>query len=154
MSRVHELARKSTGLVLIHSARSSGGSRAKTDDEHKRGEKTMKEFMFIYKGGDPEWRNAPAEQKQAVMAAWGKWFEALGARGQLVTGGSPLEFEGKRITKDGVITDIAASEFKELVTGYSIVKAKDAAEAAKIARECPIFRMKDALVEVRAILPM
>lgn len=114
----------------------------------------MKEFMLIYRGGDPEWSKAPAEQKQAVMAAWGKWFEALGKNGQLVTGGSPLDYGGKRVNKDGVITDIAASEVKELVSGYSIIKATDAAEAAKIAKECPIFRMKDAIVEVRGVVQM
>lgn len=116
--------------------------------------KKMKEFMLIYKGRDPNWASAPAEQKQAVMAAWGKWFEALGANGQLVSGGSPLEFEGKRVRRDGVITDIAASEVKELVSGYSIIKAKSYAEAAEIARECPIFRMNDATVEVRGIAEM
>jgi hypothetical protein len=114
----------------------------------------MKEFMFIYKGRDPNWASAPAEQKQAVMAAWGKWFEALGKKGQLVSGGSPLEFEGKRVRRDGVITDIAASEVKELVSGYSIIKAKSYAEAAEVARECPIFRMNDATVEVRGIAQM
>ncbi|HEX2730821.1 MAG TPA: YciI family protein [Polyangiaceae bacterium] len=111
----------------------------------------MKEFILIYKGGDPEWRSAPAEQKQQTMAAWGKWLEALGARGQLVNGGSPLEFEGKRVAAGGVITDIAASEMKELVSGYSIIKAKDYAEAAQLAKDCPIFRMKYATVEVRGI---
>jgi hypothetical protein len=127
---------------------------AQNDDEQRERRKPMKEFLFIYRGGDPDWAKAPAEQKQAVMAAWGKWFEALGANGQLVTGGSPLEYSGKRVNKDGVITDIAASEVKELVSGYSIIKAKDVAEAAKLAQECPIFRMKDATVEVRGISHM
>lgn len=114
----------------------------------------MKEFMLLYRGGDREWLSAPAEQKQAVMVAWGKWFEALGAKGQLVAGGSPLDYDGQRVGKDGVITDIAAAEMKELVSGYSIIRANDAAEAAKMATECPFFRMKDASVEVRAIIQM
>lgn len=114
----------------------------------------MKEFMFIYRGRDPQWSNATAEQKQAVMAAWGKWLGALGEKGQLVTGGSPLEYEGKRVGKDGLITDIAASEVKELVSGYSIVKAKDYTEAANLARDCPIFRLHDASVEVRGVAQM
>ena len=111
----------------------------------------MKEFMLIYRGGNPEWMKAPTEQRQAAMAAWGKGMEALGARGQLVTGGSPLEYEGKRVAPDGVITDIAASELKELVSGYSIVKAKDYDEAVQIARECPVLASKQSVVEVRAI---
>ena len=115
----------------------------------------MKEYMFIYKGGDPKWmQTASAEEKQAVMAQWGAWLEKLGQKGQLVTGGSPLEYTGKRVKKDGVVTDIAASEVKELVSGYSIVKAESAEHAAMLARDCPIFRIEHAIVEVRAIAAM
>jgi hypothetical protein len=114
----------------------------------------MKEFMLIYKGGDPSWQTASAEAKQAVQAAWGAWFSALGAQGQLTSGGSPLDYDGKRVNPDGVITDIAASELKELVSGYSIIKAKDYAEAAALAKGCPILRVKGAIIEVRAITQM
>lgn len=114
----------------------------------------MQEFMFIYKGGDPSWQKAPLEQKQAAQAAWGEWLAALGARGQLVSGGSPLDYDGRRVSAEGVITDIAASELKELVSGYSIIKANDYAEAAQLAKGCPIFRVKGAFIEVRALSQM
>ena len=91
---------------------------------------------------------------QAAMAAWGKWFEELGARGQLVNGGSPLDFDGRRITKHGLVTDIAASELKELVSGYSIIKAESYAAAVEIAKGCPIFRISSAVVEVRGVEQM
>jgi len=89
-----------------------------------------------------------------VMATWVKWLGALGERGQLVTGGSPLEYGGRKLKKDGVITDIAASEVKELVSGYSIIKAESYDKAAAIARDCPIFRMDGAVVEIRAVAAM
>jgi hypothetical protein len=115
----------------------------------------MKEYMFIYKSGDPSWMaKASAEDKQAVMAQWGAWLGKLGEKGQLVTGGSPLEFGGKRLKKDGVLTDIAASEVKELVSGYSIVKAESYEQAAAIARECPIFRDPGATLEIRTVVAM
>lgn len=115
----------------------------------------MKEFMFVYKSGDPTWAppSTPAE-KQAVMAKWGGWLETLGKKGQLVSGGSPLEFGGKRLKKDGVVTDIAASEFKELVSGYSIIKAADYDEAVRIARECPIFLTEGTSLEIRTVIAM
>jgi hypothetical protein len=119
------------------------------------GGNAMKEFMFVYKGGDPKWMaTASAEEKQAVMAKWGAWLESLGKKGQLVTGGSPLEPGGKRLKRDGVVTDIAASEFKELVSGYSIVKAASYEEAVAIARECPIFRNEGTSVDVRTVIAM
>ena len=115
----------------------------------------MKEYMFIYKSGDHSWMaRATAEEKQAVMAQWGAWLGKLGEKGQLVSGGSPLEFTGKRLKKDGVITDIVASEVKELVSGYSVVKAESYEQAALIARECPIFRDPGATLEIRAVVAM
>ena len=114
----------------------------------------MKDFMLIYKGGDPNWHKASAEQKQALMARWGTWLSALGEKGKLVAGGSPLEFTGRELTKDGVVTDIASSELKELVTGYSIIKAESYEEAVALAKECPIFANGDAKLEIRQVLPM
>ncbi|MEE9340028.1 MAG: YciI family protein [Methylococcaceae bacterium] len=113
----------------------------------------MKEFMLIYKGGDPEWmKNASKEEMAASMARWGAWMGALQEKDQLASGGSPLQFSGKRLNQDGVVTDISASEFKELVTGFSIVKANDMDEAISIAKECPIFNYPDIVVEVREVM--
>lgn len=114
----------------------------------------MKEYLLIYRGRNPNWASAPAEEKQAVMAKWGVWIEKVAKLGQLVTGGAPLEFDGKRLQKDGVLTDIAASELKELVSGYSIVKAEDYQQAAALARDCPIFGQPNASIEIRQIAPM
>lgn len=115
----------------------------------------MQEFMFIYRGGDNKWlENASEQEKAAVMAKWGAWMGALEKKGQLVTGGSPLIPGGKKLTSDGVVTDISASEFKELVTGYSIVKAKDYGEAVAIAKECPIFGHPESRLEVRTVAAM
>jgi hypothetical protein len=114
----------------------------------------MKEFMLLYKGGDQTWMNASAEERQAVLAKWGEWLGKLTQKGQLVAGGSPLEYAGKRVKKDGVVTDIAASEVKELVSGYSIIRAESYEQAAAISRDCPIFRIEGSVVEVRAVLAM
>ncbi len=113
----------------------------------------MKEFMLIYKGGDPDWmKNASQEEMAASMKRWGEWMGALQEKEQLASGGSPLNFSGKRLNQDGVVTDISASEFKELVTGFSIVKANDMDEAISIAKECPIFSYPNITVEVREVM--
>jgi hypothetical protein len=116
----------------------------------------MKDFMFIYRSGDSNWMaTASADEKAAVMARWGAWMGALTAKGQLVTGGSPLEFGGKRLLKkDGVLTDLAAAELKELVSGYSIIKAESYEQAATIARECPIFGSPNTSIEIRIVAAM
>lgn len=112
----------------------------------------MKEYMLIYKGGDPQWTIAASEEDMAAaMERWGAWMEELQQKDQLASGGSPLAYSGKRLAHDGVMTDINASEFKELVTGYSIVKADSIDEAVKLARACPIWEYPDIQVEVREV---
>lgn len=116
----------------------------------------MKDYMLLYKGTDANWRKSstPAEIG-AAMEQWGAWMAKLQKTDQLVAGGSPLEYHGKRLAKNGsVVTDIAAAEMKELVTGYSIVRAKGADEAVEIAKSCPIFRFEGAVVEVREVMAM
>ena len=114
----------------------------------------MKEFMLIYKGVDKKWMAASAEEKQAVMAKWGEWMGGLTQKGQLVTGGSPLMYDGRIVTKDGLVTDMSLAEVKELVTGYSIIKAQSYEQAAQIAKSSPIFSHEGSIVEVRAIAAM
>ena len=113
----------------------------------------MKEFMLIYKGGDPEWmENASQEEMTASMESWRQWMGGLQEKEQLASGGAALQYPGKRLNKDGIVTDISATEFKELVTGFSIVKANDIDAAILIAKECPIFSYPDITVEVREVM--
>ncbi len=115
----------------------------------------MKEFMLIYKGGDPDWmKNTTQEEMAKTMENWGAWMGALQQKEQLVSGGSPLHYSGKRLDHDGVVTDISASEFKELVSGFSIVKANDIEEAISLAKSCPIFDHSGTTVEVREVMDM
>ncbi|MGF1768858.1 YciI family protein [Enterovibrio makurazakiensis] len=115
----------------------------------------MKEFMFIYQGGDPDWmKNTSSEEMAAIMKCWEDWMTKLQEADQLVTGGSPLHFEGKRVTPDMVITDIAAAEFKELVSGYSIVRADSLEEAAELGKSCPIFQSPGVSLEIRQVVKM
>lgn len=115
----------------------------------------MNEYMLIYKGGDPNWmENVSKQDMDASMQRWGAWMGRLQEQDQLVSGGSPLAYSGKTLTKEGVVTDIAASEFKELVSGYSIVKAQDIDAATDIARDCPIFTYPNITVEVRQVIKM
>ncbi len=115
----------------------------------------MREFMLIYKGGDPDWaKNTTPEDMAQSMERWGAWMAKLQATEQLVTGGSPLHYTGKRVNADNLVTDIAAAELKELVSGYSIVRADDIDAAIAIAKDCPIMAYPNIIVEVREIQEM
>ena len=115
----------------------------------------MKEFMLIYKGGDPDWmENTSEEDMAAELERWGAWMGKLQAKDQLGTGGSPLHTGGKTISNDGVVTDIAASELKELITGYSIIKANHIEEAVMLAKECPALDAPSGDIEVREVMQL
>ncbi|WP_037468765.1 hypothetical protein [Shewanella marina] len=59
----------------------------------------MKDYMLIYKGGDPDWMDHTSEAQMAeVMQQWQQWLGDLAAKQLLVSGGSPLEYSGKQIS--------------------------------------------------------
>lgn len=111
----------------------------------------MKEFLFIYRR-DATVQLSP-EQMQAMMKPWQDWLGSVAAQNKLVTQGSRLTPEGNIVKANNVVTNGPYVELKELVSGYSIVKAADLTEATEIAKGCPIFTV-GGTVEVRSIIAM
>jgi hypothetical protein len=60
---------------------------------------------------------------------------------------------GKVVKGDNVITDGPYTEIKELIGGYTLVKAESLDEAAELAKGCPILAF-GGNVEVREINPL
>ena len=112
----------------------------------------MNEFVFLYRGGMSEAQPSPKEM-EAIMKRWQDWFKKLGEEGRLKDWGAPLQRGGKHVAAGGVITDGPYSEGKEVIGGYSIIKAKDITEAAALAKDCPTFDTGGS-VEVRQVQPM
>lgn len=113
----------------------------------------MKEYLYLFRGGDGRELNLSPEQMQEHMQAWGVWMQELGQSGNFVTG-LPLQSEGKVVENYGeIITDGPFAEGKELVGGYLIVKANDLDHATELSKKCPIFE-RGGTVEVREIMPM
>jgi hypothetical protein len=117
----------------------------------------MVDFLLIYQGGDPNWRERPAAEVEAAMQAWGQWFRQLEATGNLRNPGAPLGPGGValRINGRGIQTDTAMAEVKELIGGYSIITAESLEQAAELAKGCPFLSNNvDGTVLVRPILQM
>lgn len=116
-------------------------------------ENHMKEYVLLYKGGDPDWMANTSEEDMAKsMEKWGEWMAMMQEKGLLASGGSPLAYTGKNLTADGVVTDVSMAELKELVTGYSIINANDEAHAIELAKDCPIFQYSNITVEIREVM--
>lgn len=89
----------------------------------------MKEFLFIYRR-DASVQLSP-EQMQAMMKPWRDWMGSVAAQNKLVNEGNRLTPEGAIVKPNNVVTNGPYVELKELVSGYSIVKANDLAEATR-----------------------
>ena len=103
----------------------------------------MANFVFAYHGGSmPE---TPEEGKK-VMAAWNAWYEGMGDK--VTNGGGPVG-TSSTVSKSGVAQDGGANP----LTGFTVVSAKDHAEADKMAKGCPILDA-GGTVEVAEIIDM
>lgn len=89
----------------------------------------MATYVLAYKGGRMPETDA---ERDAQMAAWGGWFQNLGAA--VVDAGNPFG-PSKGVAGDGTISDGASSA----LTGYTILTSDSIDSAAKLATGCPIL---------------
>jgi hypothetical protein len=111
----------------------------------------MPEFAYLYRGGS---RPESPEQAQQVMQKWIAWMKDLAERGHMVDRGQPLEPTGKIVHgANKSVIDGPFAEAKDVIGGFTLIKANDIAQAAELAKGCPIFE-GGGQVEVRPIRQM
>ncbi len=109
----------------------------------------MKQYMFLFRGGDAHAPGQSPEVQQAHMQLWMQWMGGLAQSGKLI-GAQPLAQTGKILTgTKKVVTDGPFMEGKEMVGGYLMCKADTYDEAVEVAKGCPILVFEDGKVEVR-----
>jgi hypothetical protein len=114
----------------------------------------MKEFVMIFRSELlPEAKFSAAEMQQ-VMQAWQNWMGGMAAQNKLASSSNRLGSEGKVVKPANVVTDGPYAEIKEMISGYIIVNADSIAEAAEMAKGCPLVVSGGGHVEVRDIIPM
>ena len=112
----------------------------------------MKQFMFLFKGGDQVWEAKSEEEQQGHMQQWKEWMEQLTQQEKLL-GGERLYTNGNTIHPGSKkVTDRPLTEAKELVGGYLLVKASTLDEATEMAKGCPGL-LWESYVEVREVWP-
>jgi len=110
----------------------------------------MANFLFVYRGGDEDEAKMTPEEMQQVMQKWGAWIGEAMAKGWMVSPGDALTPEGRVVDSRKVVTDGPFVESKEIVGGYSIVKADTIDAAAELAKGCPAL-LYGGNVEVRPL---
>jgi hypothetical protein len=114
----------------------------------------MKEYLFLFRGGDGRNLQQSPEKWQDHMQKWTQWMGDLTQQGRFVSA-QPLNQTGKKITGNKkVVSDGPYMEGKEMVGGYLMCKAVTYDEAVEIAKGCPILDFDDGIVEVREIAEM
>lgn len=113
----------------------------------------MKQFLYLFRGGEEGYASLSPEEMQQHMAKWNEWMVQISKTEEPVPG-LPLNNEGKVVAKDGeIITDGPYAEGKEIVGGYVIVQAESLDEAVKLSKGCPIFDF-GGVIEVREAVDM
>lgn len=111
----------------------------------------MGEFTFLYRGG---LNFATPEDQQKQMEKWMTWFKEIGEKGHVKNPGHPLERAGKIVAgKPITVSDGPFAEAKDVVSGFTLIEAKDLTEASDIAKGCPILGVGGS-VEVRPVMKM
>ncbi len=116
----------------------------------------MSEYILLYRSTAEAHHEAMGtpENRQKSMVKWQAWVKEMTEKGQLLNVGQPLERTGKVVAgKSKTVTDGPYAETKDVVGGFSIIEAKDADEAARIAAGCPILE-RGGMVEVRPVLKL
>jgi hypothetical protein len=116
----------------------------------------MAEFIYLYRN-DPASRRehmGTPEAAQKSMQRWMAWMRDLETKGHLKSAGQPLEEGGKVVRGPAkAITDGPFVEAKDVIGGYSIIEARDLAQAAELAKGCPAVDGPGS-VEIRPVMKM
>jgi hypothetical protein len=110
----------------------------------------VSEFTYLYRGGMQP--GASPEQMQQMMQKWVNWMKDLGQKGHLKDQGHPLERTGKVVKgREKTVIDGPYAETKDVIGGYTLIEAKDLAQAVDLSKGCPIFEVGGS-VEVRPVM--
>ena len=113
----------------------------------------MKEFLLVFRRDASQGLQMSPEQLQKMMKPWQDWIGSIAAQNKLIDRGNRLDGGGNVVKPDNVVTNGPYVETKEAVGGYTLIKAKDLADATEIAKGCPILTVGGS-VEVRPVIMM
>ena len=113
--------------------------------------KPANDYLLLFRGGaNPE--DMSPEQMKTTMNNWMAWMKGLKKRKQL-TSGQPLQDGGKMLSGPKGKKVAPFRDTRDSIGGYLLIKAKNLAEATRIAKGCSIFNNRGT-VELRPIHQM
>ena len=101
----------------------------------------MAKYIMVYRNNTPNnMSSLPKEQVTKMMEAWGEWLGSMGSA--VVDRGNAFKSTGKSITPDGV------KDADNLLSGYSVIEAKDFDEALSLAQNNPMVAGRGGTIEL------
>jgi hypothetical protein len=114
---------------------------------------TMSDFVFLFRAsasGQQAAMGTPERAEQSLRV-WLDWIHSLETGGHLANRGLPLEQRGVVVRGSArVVSDGPFVEVKDMVAGFIVIQARDLAEAAELAKGCPMLE-GDGSVEIRPV---
>ena len=110
----------------------------------------MANFLFVYRNSTESYGSMSPEEMQQMLQKWQAWISEGLRQGWMVEAGDGLKKEGRVVNARKVVSDGPFIEVKEMVGGFSIVRADTLDAAAELAKSCPIF-LRGGTVEVRPL---
>lgn len=113
----------------------------------------MTEFVYLWRR--PQRAPQTPLQMQEWMQKYQAWFAEMEATGHLAQYGVPLEPKAGRVVRDkaGSFSDGPYAETKDVVMGFSILRAADLDEAVALVKGHPIFD-EGGVIEIRPLLTL
>ena len=115
----------------------------------------MSQYMLLLHQAPHYNMDLPREKMMEMTKRYMTWADGLRQKGKMVGGEKLTASGGRQIkVKDGtpVASDGPYAEAKDVIGGYFVIEAKDAAEAETIARDCPHLALSGTnWVEIRPI---
>lgn len=111
----------------------------------------MKEFALIFRHENMTGKVSP-EQMQQWMKQHMDWVGDIAAQNKFVSGTGLLFDDAKVVHHDKLVTNGPFGEIKETLSGFIVVKAENAGEAAEFAKGSPILGGEGNTVEVRELI--
>jgi hypothetical protein len=112
------------------------------------------QYMLLIYSPPSDWQSLPAEQRQAVMEAYGSFTEELQTSGKLVAGDAlqPVSTATSVRVRDGetLTTDGPFAETKEVLGGYYLIDVETLDEALEWGAKIPGAQF--GTIEVRPVV--
>jgi hypothetical protein len=113
----------------------------------------MSEFVYLYRR--PVLPPGSPQEMQERMKRWRAWFDSLEKRGHLANLGQPLHQSEGVVVRDakGRFTDGPYAETKDVIMGYSLIKANDLEQARALVADWPGYE-DGGVIEIRPVMKM